>query len=175
VGPLGGKWRQLVGKVGEWYVVSRHLQGCSPYLCRLRTNGLALASKYWMYQSHAADMGPVSLVVGCQHKLDFSPLLHWLLWERSWVRTHGSVSRHAVDCVGSPSSQGQWFRSNMLMTMWKVAICGPCEIRMVLDHTQIEGGKCVACWSGFPAQGVHRFESSRLSDMSNRLFVAVIT
>jgi hypothetical protein len=33
----------------------------------------------------------------------------------------------------------------------------------------------VACWSGFPLQGVHRFESLRLSDMSNRLFVAVIT
>jgi hypothetical protein len=27
---------------------------------------------------------------------------------------------------------------------------------------------------GFPLQGVHRFESPRLSDMSNRLFVAVI-
>jgi hypothetical protein len=33
----------------------------------------------------------------------------------------------------------------------------------------------VACWSGFPLQSVHRFESSRLSDMSNCLFVAVIT
>jgi hypothetical protein len=33
----------------------------------------------------------------------------------------------------------------------------------------------IACWSGFPLHGVHRFESSRLSDMSNRLFVAVIT
>jgi hypothetical protein len=33
----------------------------------------------------------------------------------------------------------------------------------------------VTCWSGFPLQGVHRFESSRLSDMSNRLFVVVIT
>jgi hypothetical protein len=31
------------------------------------------------------------------------------------------------------------------------------------------------CWSGFPLQGVHRFESSQLSDMSNCLFVAVIT
>jgi hypothetical protein len=28
---------------------------------------------------------------------------------------------------------------------------------------------------GFPLQGVHRFESLRLSDMSNCLFVAVIT
>jgi hypothetical protein len=29
-------------------------------------------------------------------------------------------------------------------------------------------------WSGFPLQCVHRFESPRLSDMSNRLFVAII-
>jgi hypothetical protein len=40
---------------------------------------------------------------------------------------------------------------------------------------QIERGMCVACWSGFPLQGVHRFESPRLSNMSNRLFVAVFT
>jgi hypothetical protein len=33
----------------------------------------------------------------------------------------------------------------------------------------------VVCWSCFPLQGVHQFESPRLSDMSNRLFVAVIT
>jgi hypothetical protein len=32
----------------------------------------------------------------------------------------------------------------------------------------------VSCWSGFPLQGVHRFESLRLSDMSNRLFLAAI-
>jgi hypothetical protein len=41
-GPLGGKWRPLVGKVGEWYVESQHLQGCSPHLCRLRTDALAM-------------------------------------------------------------------------------------------------------------------------------------
>jgi hypothetical protein len=39
-----GKWRQLVGKVGEWYVASRHLQGCSPHLCWLKTDGLAPTS-----------------------------------------------------------------------------------------------------------------------------------
>jgi hypothetical protein len=33
----------------------------------------------------------------------------------------------------------------------------------------------VACYSDFPLQGVYRFESPRLSNMSNRLFVAVIT
>jgi hypothetical protein len=40
---------------------------------------------------------------------------------------------------------------------------------MVMDHTQIEHGMCVACRSCFPLQGVHRFESLRLSDMSNCL------
>jgi hypothetical protein len=61
------------------------------------------------------------------------------------------------------------------MTIQKVAMYGPREIRMVIDHMRTERGKCVACWLGFPLQGVHRFESPRLSYMSNRLFVAVIT
>jgi hypothetical protein len=47
--------------------------------------------------------------------------------------------------------------------------------RMVEGHTQTERGKCVAYRSGFPLHGVHQFESPRLSYMSNRLFVAVIT
>jgi hypothetical protein len=33
----------------------------------------------------------------------------------------------------------------------------------------------MACGFGFPLRSVHQFESSRLSDMSNRLFVAVST
>jgi hypothetical protein len=33
----------------------------------------------------------------------------------------------------------------------------------------------VACYSDFLLQGVHRFESTRLSDVSNCLFVAAIT
>jgi hypothetical protein len=37
---LREKWRQLVGKVDEWYMESWHLQGYSPRLCRLRTDGL---------------------------------------------------------------------------------------------------------------------------------------
>jgi hypothetical protein len=41
VGPLGKKWRPSVRKVEEWYVESQHLQGCSPRLCQLRTDGLA--------------------------------------------------------------------------------------------------------------------------------------
>jgi hypothetical protein len=45
-GAFRRKGRQLVGKVGEWYVESQHLQGCSPCLCRLKTDGLTHVSKY---------------------------------------------------------------------------------------------------------------------------------
>jgi hypothetical protein len=37
---------------------SRHLQGCSPCLSRLRTDGLTPASKYWTYRSHAGAYVP---------------------------------------------------------------------------------------------------------------------
>jgi hypothetical protein len=43
------------------------------------------------------------------------------------------------------------------------------------DHAQIKRGGHMACCSGFSLQGVHRFELPRLSDMSNYLFVAIIT
>jgi hypothetical protein len=55
-----------------------------------------------------------------------------------------------VDCVGSPSSRVQWICSNLLTTVWKVAICRLREIRMVVDYTRTERGKRVACWSSFP-------------------------
>jgi hypothetical protein len=58
VGPSGGKWRPLVGKVGEWYVAGRHLQSCSPRLCGSMTDGLAPVGKYWTYWSHAGVYGP---------------------------------------------------------------------------------------------------------------------
>jgi hypothetical protein len=94
-----------------------------------------------------------------QQKLDVSPLLYWLLWERSWVQSRRSVSCRAVDWVGIPSSLEQLICSNLLTTTWKVAIRGPREICMVKGHTRTERGKRVAWWSSFPLQGVHRFES----------------
>jgi hypothetical protein len=74
-------------------------------------------------------IGPVSLIVGWQQKLNFSPLLHWLLCERSWVQTHGSISRRAVDCVGSSTSQGQWICSNLLTIAQKVACMGTTHMK----------------------------------------------
>jgi hypothetical protein len=47
--------------------------------------------------------------------------------------------------------------------------------KCMLGVRRLEWEAYVRCWSGFPVQGVHRFELLRLLDMSNCLFVAVIT
>jgi hypothetical protein len=60
VGPLGESGDSWLGRSGSGYVASRHLQGYIPRLCRLMTDGLAPASKYWTYRSYTGDMGPVS-------------------------------------------------------------------------------------------------------------------
>jgi hypothetical protein len=44
--PLGGNGGLSIGKDGECDVESWHLQGSSPRLCWLRTDGLAPMSKY---------------------------------------------------------------------------------------------------------------------------------
>jgi hypothetical protein len=83
-GALRRKGRPLVRKVGEWSMVRRHLQGCSPFRWRLWTNGLAPVSKYWKYRSHAGVyvpskpsslssteswLKPIPLLVGLGEKL----------------------------------------------------------------------------------------------------------
>jgi hypothetical protein len=69
-------------------------------------------------------MGPVNLVVGHRQELGLHPLLHWLARERSSVRTHESVNRRAVDCVGSSFSQEQWDLSKSVSASQKVATYG---------------------------------------------------
>jgi hypothetical protein len=104
--------------------VSRHLQGCSPRLCRLRIVRLPPMSKYRTYRSRVGDMGPVNLVVGHRQELGLRPMLHWLVQERSWVRTSGSINRRAVDCVGRPFSREQWDLSKSIGVSRKVATYG---------------------------------------------------
>jgi hypothetical protein len=70
-GPLGERGDSWLGRSGSGYVVNRHLQGCSPRLCRLRTVRFAPVTKYWTYQSHISDMGPVNIVACCWWMLGF--------------------------------------------------------------------------------------------------------
>jgi hypothetical protein len=65
-------------------------------------------------------------------------------------------------CCGlcrEPLFSGAVTPSNAVDDLREVAICGPHEICMVLNYTQTGHGKRVTCWSGFPLQGVYRFES----------------
>jgi hypothetical protein len=57
---LGKSGWSSVGKDGENDVKSWHLQGSCPWLCQLRTDVLTPMSKYWIYWSHAGDIGPVN-------------------------------------------------------------------------------------------------------------------
>jgi hypothetical protein len=63
-------------------------------------------------------------------------------------------------CYGlcrEPFFTGAVTLSSIVNDVQRVAICGPHEICMVLDHTRTESEKRVMCWSDFPLQGVHRF------------------
>jgi hypothetical protein len=83
--------------------------------------------------------------------------------------------RCAVDCVGSPSSQEQWACPTLLMTHERLPRTGTARRKRTPGVRGLTWEAYVTCWLGFSLQGVHRFESPRLSDMSNRLFVAVFT
>jgi hypothetical protein len=102
--------------VREWYVESRHLHGCSPSLCLLRTDGLAPTSKYLMYRSHDDVYGPSKPSSLLSTDVWLSLLLHWFARERNWVWTHWSVGQHAMDCVRSHFSREQWLCPTLSLT-----------------------------------------------------------
>jgi hypothetical protein len=133
-------------------MASRHLQGCSHRLSQLRTVRLTPMSKYWTYQSHAGDMNPVNLVVGHHQKLGLRPLLHWLVRERSWVRTHRSVSRCAMDYVGSPFSWEQWDLSKSIGASWKVATYEAAHRKRTLGVRGLVWKAYVSCCRVFPCR-----------------------
>jgi hypothetical protein len=101
VGPLGEKWRPLVGNLEEWYVESRHLQSCSPRLCRIRTGRLAPRKQVLNVPITRWYMGPVSLVAYYWQLCGFLHFFYGGEGERNWMGTRRSVSRRAGDVVGN--------------------------------------------------------------------------
>jgi hypothetical protein len=172
-GLLGGSMEYSEGNGGESVVaIPRFLCG-SPHLCRLRTEGLVPVSNYWMYRSHASDMGLVSLVVCHQQVLGLSALLQWLCWERNLGRAvdHLAGLRGGIGCT---FSQEQCICPTLLTSHERLPRMGTVRRKRTSGIRGLAWEAYVSCWSGFPLQGVHRFESPRLSYMSNRLFVVVI-
>jgi hypothetical protein len=124
VGPLGGKWRPPVEKVGEWYMKSQHLQGCSSCLSQLMSDGLAPTSKYWMYRSHTGVYGsskPSSLL---STDIWFCPhcFIGWLRRETGYGPIDQSASvlwivSGALFLGSSDPAQLCWWLREMLLHM----------------------------------------------------------
>jgi hypothetical protein len=110
-GPLGEKGRQLVEKVGEWYVEIQHLQDYSTRLCRLRINGLASREQVlnvsiacWWYGSSKPTslsstepwLNSTASLVSLGEKLGMDPCIGQstccgLYWEPFFSGAEGSV------------------------------------------------------------------------------------
>jgi hypothetical protein len=146
-GPLGEKWRQLVGKVGEWCVENRHLHGCTP----LPSPPVSIKDRWVAPHEQVLNVlivcrwyGPGKPSSLLSTNVWLSPLLHWLARERNWVRTHGSVSWRVVDFI----------RSSFLGSSDYVQLCqwlmGDCHVRgPPVGSVRQAYEAYVSCWSGF--------------------------
>jgi hypothetical protein len=161
VEPLGESGDSWLGRSGSGYVASQHLQGCSPCLCRLRTDGLAPRAS--IERSHAGDMGTVgwcSCVTIRSKPLSPTPgLLHGRKNEATQDNGWSGLSlvvKTSSGCRGLFWLHGTSERLSRMRTTRR---------KRTTDVHGLEWGAYVTCWSGFPLQGVHRFESPWLSDM----------
>jgi hypothetical protein len=77
------EWRPTVEKAREWNVASRRLKGCSPHLCRLRTDRLAPRASIERTNHILVFMGPVSIVACRQQMIGLSILIQWPCRERN--------------------------------------------------------------------------------------------
>jgi hypothetical protein len=82
-----------------------------------------------------------------------SSLLYWLTQERNWVRTHGSVSRRAEDCVRSPFFSGAVTPSNSVGGLWKVATYGDPPQEAYAGRTWTGAGSIRVMLVGFSPAG----------------------
>jgi hypothetical protein len=153
--------------------ILRLLCGC-PRLCQLRTEELVPVSKYWTYRSHAsvyrpskpssrssidAWLNPTASLVGLGEKLRWVPRTTQPGWEvESGELFLGS------SCI----------RPTLLMTYKRLPRMRTACRKRTPGIGQLECEDYVLCWLGFPLHDVHWFESSWLSNMSNRLFMAAI-
>jgi hypothetical protein len=124
------RWQvKTVGWEGRGVVCGKSTpQGCRPRLYRLRTDGLALVSKYWMYRSHTSVYGPSKPSSHRQQMLGFAPTAS-LVGSGEKLGTDPRNGQPACYWLcRSHFSREQWPYSTLLMTTWKVVICGPREI-----------------------------------------------
>jgi hypothetical protein len=173
-GPFGGKCSTISWEGQGVVLTSRHLQGCSPCLCRLRTDGLAPVSEYWAYRSHLGDMGSINLVACCQWMFGFHYCFNSCVRRETGWWTCRSLSQ-ARGCVRSPFLGSSRVHPTLMMAFGRLPRTWTAHRKQTQGIHELAWEVYVSCVSGFSVHGVHWFESPRLSNMSNRLFVAVFT
>jgi hypothetical protein len=145
----------------------------SPRLCQLRTEGLVPGSKYWTYWSHASDMGPTNLVTCCRQMFGFHYCFNVCVGRETGWWTCGSLSRAGV-VSGALFLGSSRVGPTLLVACERLPRTGTTSRKRTPGVRGLAWETYVSCWSDFSLQGVHRFNSPWLYDMSNHLFVVVI-
>jgi hypothetical protein len=125
-GATRGKGRQLVGKVREWYVESRHLQGCSPPPVSVKDHSvgpreqvLNVQIAYWWYEPCKPSTRP--LIDAWLYPHSF---IGWLGREVGY----GPADQSVVGCglCREPFFLGEVGLFNSVDDSWKVTTYGDC-------------------------------------------------
>jgi hypothetical protein len=159
----------LVGKDGESDVESRHLQGYRTRLCRLRIDGLAPVSKYWTYWSHAGDMGLVNRVACSSIDAWLNPTASMVVLGEKLEQVPRATQPGWEVESGALFLGSSSIRPTLLGQRQRLPCTGTARRKRTSGVHGLAREVYVSCVSGFSLQGVHRFESPWLSDMSNRL------
>jgi hypothetical protein len=119
-------------------------------------------------------MDPVKLVLGHRQELGLHPyFIGWLRRETGYETADQSVVMLWI-VSGALFLGSNGICPNLSMSHERLPRTETAPRKRTPGIRGLVWEEYVSCWSGFPLQGVHRFESSRLLDMSNRLFVTVI-
>jgi hypothetical protein len=118
-GAIRGKWRILDGRLRAVWIINLKLQGGSPCLSWLRSNHLALVSKFELCTgAYRISWGPVSWVASCvTEKETILPYLMGVHRDSAWT-TH-SVSTEAY--AWKMCTRVRWALVVSLITSWTVA------------------------------------------------------
>jgi hypothetical protein len=151
---------------------SRHLQGYSPRLSQLRTDGLAPVSKYWTYWSHTGVYGPsnpsnlpsteggfapTASLAGSGEKLSMDirisqPSCWGLCWEPFLIRNSGSVRRCWRWCerllyVNHVRYVWSWtIRGLSMESVWRVGQGFPCRVYIDSNHRDSQIWETACLW-----------------------------
>jgi hypothetical protein len=122
MGQLGENGECWMRRMRSGLIWNSELQGGSPHLCQLRTDRLALVSKFELCTSaYVILWGPANWVASCAAETEaILPYLTVVHWDSAWA-THG-VSTEAY--AWKTCTRVRWALIVSLTVLWTVATRG---------------------------------------------------